>query len=288
MSKNSSGSVITIVLVSIGLIVLPMLCRVNKKLASYKNSQGISKSFKEDKKSYDSRYHLEFSDDFKKGLTSQDDLGISILIAIDVSGSMDDPPMQSPSEKKYIIASRSLTEITNFLEDYYNKLAKNEGIKMKIGLIRFSSDVDVLFDMSEMNNANFSRLRNITSNRNNFKPTYKTAIGKTLERGTEILAQSGTIFKSLIVITDGENTVGEEPEEVLTAIVNNLNNKNTEDFPVLTDNILVSFVGFDIDTQIFANLKNIGARVTSAENEEELNTVLKNIFIADITKLEGE
>ena len=103
-----------------------------------------------------------------------------------------------------------------------------------------------------------------------------------------MLAQSGTIFKSLIVITDGENTEGVDPETVLKAIVENRNNKTTPDFPVETSMILTSFVGFDIDSKVFGNLHEIGARVMSAGNKEELDASLKNIFVADITRLEAK
>ena len=136
----------------------------------------------------------------------------------------------------------------------------------------------------------FPELLNITSSPDNFYPSGNTAIGETLEIGTEMLAQSGTIFKSLIVISDGENTSGVSPITVMDAIVKNKNNKTTTDFPVSTSSILVSFVGFDIDTDNneFSKLHDIGARVMSAGNKIELNETLKNVFLADITKLESK
>ena len=74
----------------------------------------------------------------------------------------------------------------------------------------------------------------------------------------------------------------------LKPIGGNLNNKSTKDFPVTTSSVLVSFVGFDIASSTFDELHKQGARVMSADNKEELNQSMKNIFLADITKLESK
>jgi hypothetical protein len=287
--SNPVGIIITIA--AIAFIFLPQMCSKYIKNMNKNRNSNISQNNTSNynTKLDDKRYILNFSDDFKVGLNTEDNLGISIIVAIDCSGSMDDYPANSAREnKKYIIASKSLTDIINFLENFYMTKVKKEGYILKLGLIKFSSDTEVLFNLTEMDKTAFENLKRITSDTNNFLPTYKTAIGKTLEKGAEILAQSGTIFKSLIVITDGQNTIGVSPEDSMTAIVNNLNNKSTVDFPVITDNILVSFIGFDIDSDHFVSLKNLGARVTSADDEIQLKEALKNIFIADITKLEGK
>ncbi len=282
MSRRYNNSVGIIIGIIISLIFIPQFC---KKSCSKSKQQ---KNYSQETKKTDYRYHLDFGEEFKKGLASEDDLGISIVLAVDCSGSMDDYPVKRSASKKYVIASESLTEIMGFLENFYNKNLKSQKIKLKIGLLRFSDNSEVMFNLTEMNDENFIKLKSVTSNINNFIPQYKTAIGETLSKGAEILVQSGTIFKSLIVITDGENTKGVRPEDALTAIVENLNNKNTSDLPVLTDSILVSFVGFDIDADVFSNLKNIGSRVTSADNKEELLSALKNIFLADLQKLEAK
>ncbi|HOJ64191.1 MAG TPA: vWA domain-containing protein [Spirochaetota bacterium] len=235
-------------------------------------------------------YKIKFSKDFKKGLVTQDDLGISIVIAVDCSGSMKDWAANAkPDEpEKYKVASQSLNEVISFLEDFYNKEMKKNNIKLKLAILKFNSDVNVVFDLQEVNDSIFKSIKEITSNPYNFYPSGRTAIGATLEKGTEILMQSGTIFKSLILITDGQNTEGVAPEAVLKAIVNNNNNLSTPDFPVLTNTILVTFVGFDLEENVFSRLKDFGARVVSASNSEELKDVLKNIFITDISKFENK
>lgn len=274
-TKKNKMNFTTGLIIFVSFIILINLCDGKKK-----NTKAEAKK--------SSEYALTFSDDFKKGLASQDDLGLSIVIAIDCSGSMKEYPKANQDQPKYIAASQSLNEIVQFLNSFYKKNVKKDNTILKIGLVKFSDTVKVLFPLTNMNDETFQELERITSDNNNFLPDSKTAIGKTLERGTEMLMQSGTIFKSLIVVTDGENTEGEEPETVFKAIVNNNNNKTSKDFPVTTSSVLTSFIGFDIDSSTFSTLHELGARVTSAANKEELNASLKNIFLADITKLEAK
>ncbi|OHD11369.1 MAG: hypothetical protein A2086_11460 [Spirochaetes bacterium GWD1_27_9] len=274
-SKKMGGMPIVVIILIIGGIFVANIskCSKNKNFSTY-NPAG--------------KYQITFGDDFKKGLASEDNLGLSVLIAIDCSGSMYDPPSDgTDNREKYRIASESLTEIVNFLENFY-KSNKDDTLLLKLGILRFSDNPEVLYELKEINLKSFDEIRQITENIENFKPTGATAIGKTLEKGTEILTQSQTIFKSLIIVSDGQNTSGVDPRNVLSAIVESRNNKNTPDFPVLTNSVLVSFVGFDIDSSVFSELHNIGSRITSASNKEELIESLKNIFLADITKLEAK
>ncbi|HOV13335.1 MAG TPA: vWA domain-containing protein [Spirochaetota bacterium] len=267
-----------VITIFVSIIVILAIVLLFRKEA--KTSGGLTK---------DGKYILKFSDDFKKGLATEDNLGLSILLVVDCSGSMYDAPKDGSSyDSKYVLASQSLTEIVNFLEAFYNKNLKNDNIILKIGIIKFDNKVTDVYALQEMNQYNFSDLKKITSEPTNFNPDGSTAIGLALERGSEILSQSQTIFKSLILITDGENTSGVTPDKVLSAIVEDRNNKSTEDFPIFTNSILVSFVGFDVESYVFKDLAKIGSRVTSASNKDELIESLKKIFLADITKLEAK
>ncbi len=234
------------------------------------------------------QYALKFDEKFNKGLATVDDLGLSILIAVDCSGSMGEYPANDKTKLKYIQASESFTEIVSFFERYLNERKSKDKLKLKLGLMRFNSNVEVIFPVTEMNAEEFRKFKEKSSNPDFFSPSGYTAVGLTIEKGTELLMQSGTVFKSLIIITDGENTSGIEPETVLDAVYNNRNNASTKDFPVITSNVLVSFIAFDVDSSVFGGMNRLGARITSAGNKEELLSSLKNIFIADITKLEAK
>ncbi|HTX71831.1 MAG TPA: VWA domain-containing protein [Rectinemataceae bacterium] len=228
-------------------------------------------------------YTLQFDKDFKVGMNAVDDLGISIVLAMDVSGSMSQAP-DSGGEAKYLQATRALATIASFLESY---ATRQPDIKVKVAVLRFSSAVEVLLPLTTLDDPGASRLNAVVSNADNFRPQNNTAIGSALELSSEILAQSGTIMRSAIVVTDGENNRGEEPARVLDAIYANRNSASTKDFPVSTSTQLISFVGFDIDSSTFRALSDRGARVTSAGDQAALEASLKDLLEADITKLEA-
>jgi len=231
-------------------------------------------------------YILQFQDSYNPGLNSLDDLGISVLIAVDVSGSMADPPASGDQNPKYIQASKALNQILDFLEKLMGTPSM-QGMTLKLGILGFYSELEEIAPLTLMDAQGFEKIRTLTANPEYFEPGGRTAIGLALERGAEILSQSGTIMKSLLVITDGENTSGPAPEDVLWAINENRNNKSTRDFPVLTRGILSSVIGFDVNTSIFTALENEGMRISSAADQEELRAALESSLAADITKLEA-
>ena len=186
-----------------------------------------------------SGYTLRFGDDFRRGMNRVDDLGISIAIAVDSSGSMANEP-SSGGDPKYVQAAAALQTVAGYLES----LAASKGdMRLKVALLRFSGTVSTVLPLTELDAEGLERLK-AACIPDNFVPQGGTAIGLAMERGAEILAQSGTIFNSLIVITDGENTINPEPADVMKAIYANNNNKSTPEDPVRTDTQLISVIGF--------------------------------------------
>ncbi len=235
-----------------------------------------------------SQNELQFSDDFNISIANQDDLGLSLVLAVDCSGSMNDYPTEGGESKKFEAASESIKEILMFIKDFYKENLEKDSIILKLSIVTFSDVVNIVYPLTEIDENTINAMIEFASQSSNFDPDGQTAIGDTIAKGAEILSQSGTIFKSLIIISDGENTAGVDPALVLDSLVNNRNNKSTKEFPVLTNNILVSFVGFDIDTGKFSALEQGGAKLTQADNKEQLNETLKNLFLSDISKLEAE
>lgn len=226
-------------------------------------------------------YVLGFADDFRRGMNRIDDVGISIAIVMDTSGSMGNRPA-SGGDEKYLQASEALATVA----DYLKTLAEGKpDMILKVAVLRFSSSVSTVLPLTALDAEGIARLR-AACDPENFPPKGGTAIGLALEKGAETLAQSGTIFNSLIVITDGENTIDPTPEDVIAAIYANRNNKSEEGDPVRTDTQLISVIGFDVESPQFARLHELGARVTSAANREELGAGLRDLLEADITKLE--
>lgn len=227
-------------------------------------------------------YVLQFGSDFDVGRNFVDDLGISVVVAVDVSGSMIDAP-QSGGEPKYVQASQALATVTAYL----GALTQTQpDLKIQLAILKFSGRVETLLPLTIVDQATLDRLR-VLSRPENFLPDGGTAIGKAVEAGARILAQSGTILNSLIVVTDGENTDAPSPVEAIQAVYANRNSASTSEVTVTTSTQLLSFIGFDIDSPQFQTFHDLGGRVTSAANQAELESSLKNLLEADITKLEG-
>ncbi len=229
-------------------------------------------------------YALRFGEGFVPQYASRDDLGISVVLAVDVSGSMSSPPATGGAPK-YRQASEAFGQVVEVLARLVRDSPKDQIIKA--GVLVFNGEVRPVFPLSVLDAAGLERLRSLLGNPETFRPEGSTAIGTALERGVEWLAQSGTILRSVIVVTDGDNRAGVDPSWVLSAVYNNRNTASTPDYPVSTGSTLVSFIGFDIDAGRFRPLERYGARVTSASDRAQLAAVLSNLLEADIRKLES-
>lgn len=232
----------------------------------------------------ESTYKIQLPEELNLALVNRDDLGISVALVVDISGSMYSSP-SSGGERKYIQASQALTEVVNVLDRLVKNSPPNQVIK--VGIILFDDTLTTLMPLRVMDSQGLADLRRITLDPNSFDPRGSTAIGDALEAGTAMLLQSGTLLRSMIVVTDGENTAGTEPNFVLSALYNNRNTATSPEFPVNTNSILVSIIGFDIGEGYFQPFTQYGARVTAAANREELTNNLVNLLEADITKLEA-
>ena len=229
-------------------------------------------------------YVLRFGEDFNPALAARDDLGIAVVVAVDVSGSMAAAPAAG-GRAKYVQASKAFSQVADTLERIAAEAP--EGQTVKAGVLAFSSEVRELLPLVALDADGLARLRAIVEDPKSFSPEGSTAIGSAIEAGVEALAQSGLILRSLIVVTDGENARGADPEDVLEAVRANRSSASTEDFPVFTGSTLVSFIGFDIDAGRFSPLEAYGARVVGAADQEELARVLSNLLEADATRLEA-
>jgi len=229
-------------------------------------------------------YTLDFGADFNAFLASRDDLGISVIVAIDSSGSMSDPP-KSGGSAKFVQASAALGQVADLLE----RLAalSPSGQVLKVGVLKFDSVVRELLPLTVMDEGGLALLRGLVLDPENFRPGGSTAIGATIESGVRALSQSGTILRSLIIVTDGENTAGVEPAWALSAVYGNRNTASVPELPVSTGSTLITFIGFDIDSGAFKRLSVYGPRIASATDQSQLATALSASLEADITKLES-
>jgi hypothetical protein len=245
---------------------------------------GGSRAHRVSVKGTEDSYVLKFGADFKPQQASRDDLGISVVLAIDCSGSMSDAP-KTGGVAKYVQASTALERVVEVLGHLVKEAPK--GQVLKVGILKFNDTVSEVMPLAIMDAAGIAKLDALVRDPSNFAPGGSTAIGMAVEQGVERLSQSGTILRSLIVVTDGQNMEGVAPAWALSAVYNNRNSASTPDFPVLTGSTLVSFIGFDIDSGVFQPLSRYGARIMSATNQSQLAEALSGLLEADVTKLEA-
>jgi Mg-chelatase subunit ChlD len=232
-------------------------------------------------------YTLKFSPAFNPGDNYVDDLGLSIVIAVDCSKSMAEAPA-SGGEAKYLQTRATLLRVLDYAQSLQGAKAMS-GMKLKLGIIAFDSELREVFPLREMGAAAYREARaSLANSEKSLEPGGKTAIGLALERGTELLAQSGTVLKTLVVITDGENTVGPDPLSALNAINEDRNSASRPGLPVRTAGTLVRCVGFDVQGGLFAAWEAEGARVYETKDRPELEKALRGLIAADISRLEAK
>jgi hypothetical protein len=99
-----------------------------------------------------------------------------------------------------------------------------------------------------------------------------TPIGDALIEGQLALGRTGLNRRHLLVVTDGENTVGHEPGDVVTAIMQR---------PEI-DRPSVYFVAFDISASLFDGVRDAGGLVLAAASASELNATLDALLTGRI------
>ena len=95
-----------------------------------------------------------------------------------------------------------------------------------------------------------------------------TPIGNAMIKAKRELDATGLARRHLLVVTDGDNTDGPDPDEVAAAI-----NRRPE-----AERPSIYFVAFDIEASKFSGVKNSGGLVLAAANARELNDTLDTLL----------
>lgn len=187
--------------------------------------------------------------------------GVAIAIVLDTSGSMkgvvrDGKGGRSP---KYEIGNRALKAVVGKIEHF---ATNSPNRTVHAGLFTFSGDgaQEVVkfgkFDAAAMRDW----LHKYPG------PQSGTPLGRSLETASEAVLKSGLQQKHVLVITDGENTAGPDPAQVLPRL-----NKKAESQGTI---LFTHFIAFDVAANVFAPLKRQGATVVGAADEKQLNQQL--------------
>ena len=204
--------------------------------------------------------------------------GVALAIVYDTSGSMKDPvpDANGRSSSKYLIANRALTAIANQIQAFTTNSATGTPRKVEAGLFVFQGDTA----RQAVKFGPFDAARVKGFARSFSQPSGNTPLGNSLTLAGQAVLESPLPHKHVLIITDGMNTAGPKPEEVMPALLRKSGEKGAT--------VSVHFVAFDADARIFNPIKKLGATVMSAADEKQLNSQLELIMQRKILLEEEE
>jgi hypothetical protein len=204
--------------------------------------------------------------------------GVAVAIVYDTSGSMKDPvrDQTGKSSPKFVIANRALIAIAKQIQTFATNSAGGGPRKIEAGVFVFDKN-------SAREAVNFgpfdeSAIESFAKSFSN--PTGNTPLGNALTVASRAVLKSPLNHKHILVITDGKNTAGPKPEEVLPKLKQQALQKGN---PLSTH-----FVAFDVDAKEFAPVKKLDATVVAAADEKQLDAQLQFILQRKILLEEEE
>lgn len=195
--------------------------------------------------------------------------GIAAAILVDVSGSMDDKVEgeSGRQERKIEIARRAAR---NVVEQFARYAENHPDEPVLLGLYEFSKrsgeDCRPVMVMGppdrDRADAALARMR----------AKGGTPIGNAMITGKRALDATGLTRRHLVVVTDGENTDGFEPERVAQRLAGRPE----------AERVSLYFVAFDIDADRFKKVRDAGSLVLGAANGKELSSTLDSLLTGNI------
>jgi hypothetical protein len=207
-----------------------------------------------------------------------DEDGVALAIIYDTSGSMKDPVRDSTGRPspKYVIANRALAAVAKQIQAFAASRGASAPRKVQAGLFVFSGSTARQavkfgpFDAAALED--FARTFSF--------PSGNTPLGNALGVATRTVLDCPLSRKHVLIITDGLNTEGPEPKDVLPGLKQQAEQKHAS--------LSVHFVAFDVDAKQFNSIKKLGATVVGAADEKQLNTQLEFILQRKILLEEEE
>jgi Mg-chelatase subunit ChlD len=188
----------------------------------------------------------------------EEGLGAAIAILIDTSGSMREKA-PGDSRPKHVVAREAIEAMLDATDAF---IAKRPDFPIKIGIYNFSSSASVDLPIEPYNRARIKAALDHLP-----KPGGGTAIGAAMREARPDLYRAGVFRKYLLVVTDGENTSGEQPDLVAHDIWQRSEGA-----------VQMYFVAFDTSPDAFTFLKETGGAVLGAGSTAELRTALDGIY----------
>jgi hypothetical protein len=197
-----------------------------------------------------------------------DEDGVALGILYDTSGSMKELVRDShgSSSPKYVIANRAMKAIVSQIQTFATNGTADAPRKIDVGLFTFAPEGAK--EVVKLGPFDAGAIRNFAGT---FKrPDGGTPLGNALKTVSQAVFDSPLPRKHVLVITDGENTVGPSPAIVMRGISRRAERGQAA--------VFVHFIAFDVDAKVFGGVKKWGATVASAADETQLNSQLDFIL----------
>ena len=203
--------------------------------------------------------------------------GVALAIVYDTSGSMKDPVRDETGKPapKYVIANRALIAIAKQIQSFATNSAAGTPRKIEAGVFVF--DKNSAREAVKFGPFDEKAIENWANNFSN--PSGNTPLGNALTVASRAVINSPLSHKHVLIITDGLNTAGPKPEEVLPKLKQQAQQQG---------GLSVHFVAFDVDAKVFAPVKKLDATVVAAADEKQLDTQLRFILQRKILLEEEE
>ena len=217
-----------------------------------------------------SRTERRISDELTPASTAPQREGLAAAILIDVSGSMEDEVRGEGGrrEPKIDIARRAARDL---IEQFARYAEDHPDEPVLLGLYEFSErsgepDCRPVIPMGAPDRRRAERALASMRARGG------TPIGNAMIIAKRELDATALARRHLLVVTDGENTDGFDPEAVTAAI-----NRRPE-----SERPSMYFVAFDIEARRFERVRNAGALLLGAADAADLNSTLDSLLRGQI------
>lgn len=201
------------------------------------------------------------------GAVTQNQPGLDLVIIYDTSGSMEDPVSDSAggTTPKHVVASRALRRVLTMMEAYALE-AQAERRAFNAGALVFKSGAPArAVPFGPFRARAFHQWLS-----GDLSPRGGTPLGRALGQAGRWVLSSPLRRNHIVVITDGINTVGPQPEDVLRRIHRRAAS--------VGGTVAVHLLAFDVKASLFDPLRSLGATVVEAADENQLSDQLAFIM----------
>jgi Ca-activated chloride channel family protein len=196
--------------------------------------------------------------------------GLAAVIAIDVSGSMNDRVTGEDGRRarKIDVARRAARDLVEQFAAYADA-HPNEPVLLAVYEFSRRDDSPDARAVMPMGPPDRAQAEAALSK---LDPDGGTPIGQAMIAAKRELDATGLSRRHLLIVSDGENTDGVRPEQVAAAIGRRPDAERPS----------IYFVAFDVEARRFTALRDAGGLVLSAANGKELNDTLDMLLTGKI------